>query len=76
MINSTLLDSKKRLDGINQSSLAIPKFEDRHRRITLYLENEVYADLQLLRAPGKSQSAIVNQALRDYMILSHIINES
>ena len=68
MLNNSLSESKKRLDAINQAPVKQGSFEDRHRRITLYLENDVYADLQLLRGSGISQSNIVNEALKEYMI--------
>ena len=69
-----LWDTKKRLDEINhpcdpsgnnlQSKAA--KFEDRHRRLTIYLENEVFADLQALRSQGIRQSPVVNLALKEF----------
>ena len=67
MLNNSLSESKKRLDAINQAPAKQGSFEDRHRRITLYLENDVYADLQLLRGSGTSQSQIVNDALKNYI---------
>ena len=42
-------------------------FEQRHRRITLYLENAVYADLQVIRKQGVSQSTLVNLAVKDFL---------
>lgn len=70
MMNN-LLNSKRRLDSINNSSLVGSRFEDRYRRITLYLENDIYADLQLLRGPGMSQSSIVNAALKQFFKSNH-----
>ena len=67
MLNESLNESKKRLDAINKAPVKQGSFEDRHRRITLYLENDVYADLQILRNAGMSQSKIVNDALKSYM---------
>ena len=67
MLNESLNKSKKRLDAINNAPIKQSSFEDRHRRITLYLENDVYADLQILRNTGMSQSRIVNDALKSYI---------
>ena len=67
---------KKRLEEINrrasqdENSLRSEQplsFEQRHRRITLYLENAVYADLQVLRKQGLSQSLIVNLAVKEFI---------
>jgi hypothetical protein len=70
MLSESLNESKKRLDAINNAPVKQSSFEDRHRRITLYLENDVYADLQILRGSGTSQSQIVNDALKTYMSTS------
>lgn len=67
ILNANLTESKKRLDAINNVPVKQSRFEDRHRRVTLYLENDVYADLQLLRNTGMSQSQIVNNALKEYI---------
>ena len=63
---------KKRLEQINRDpenelppEPALP-FEQRHRRITLYLENAVYADLQVMRRQGISQSTLVNLAVKEF----------
>lgn len=66
-----LWESKLKLDKINQSH-AVPaeevlpqgKFEDRHKRITIYLEREVYDQLQIMRSRGFSQTRVINNALR------------
>ena len=70
-----LWETKKRLEQINRTVIAGtvdplhhkgPKFEERHKRITLYLENEVYSDLQAIRSQGISQSLVVNLALKEF----------
>ena len=71
-----LWETKKRLELINRNvggSGAVPlaekgpKFEERNKRITLYLENDVYADLQAIRSQGVSQSMLVNLALKEFI---------
>ena len=64
---------KKRLEQINRDpenelppEQSLP-FEQRHRRITLYLENAVYSDLQVMRRQGISQSTIVNLAVKEFL---------
>ena len=64
---------KKRLEQINrdpenelQPEQSLP-FEQRHKRITLYLENAVYADLQVMRRQGISQSTLVNLAVKEFL---------
>ena len=64
---------KKRMEQINRdpenelpSEQSLP-FELRHRRITLYLENAVYADLQVMRRQGISQSTLVNLAVKEFL---------
>lgn len=66
-----LWESKLKLDKINQSHLTAiesavnkGKFEDRHKRITIYLEREIYEQLQILRSRGYSQTRIINNALK------------
>ena len=66
MTKTNLADSRRRLELINHSPLGKTRFEDLHHRITLHLENDVYAELQLLRRPGMSQSKIVNSALKEF----------
>ena len=67
---------KKRLEQINrdpgQDETALSPeqtllFEQRHRRVTLYLENAVYADLQVMRRQGISQSMLVNLAVKEFL---------
>ena len=64
---------KKRMEQINRNpenelppEQSLP-FEQRHRRITLYLENAVYSDLQVMRRQGISQSTIVNLAVKEFL---------
>lgn len=67
---------KKRMEQINrnpgQDETALSPeqtllFEQRHRRVTLYLENAVYADLQVMRRQGISQSTLVNLAVKEFL---------
>ena len=64
---------KKRMEQINRNpENELPPeqsltFEQRHRRITLYLENAVYADLQVMRRQGISQSTLVNLAVKEFL---------
>ena len=71
-----LWETKQRLEQINRKHLEgcgdQPqakglKYEERHKRITLYLENEVFADLQAIRSQGVSQSMIVNLAVKEFI---------
>ena len=64
---------KKRMEQINRESenelpaeQSLP-FEQRHRRVTLYLENAVYTDLQVMRRQGISQSTLVNLAVKEFL---------
>ena len=64
---------KKRMEQINRNpenelppEQSLP-FEQRHRRITLYLENAVYSDLQVMRRQGISQSTLVNLAVKEFL---------
>ena len=64
---------KRRMEQINRDhenelpqEQSLP-FEQRHRRITLYLENAVYADLQVMRRQGISQSTLVNLAVKEFL---------
>ena len=66
-----LWDSKQKLERINSQAvqvdqLRVPrgKFEERHRRITIYLEWGLYDKLQELRIEGISQTRVINDALR------------
>lgn len=68
-----LWESKLKLSRINQQQSAtddgtLPKgkFEDRHRRITIYLERDVYDRLQVVRGQGHSQTRVINSALRQF----------
>ena len=68
-----LWEVKKRMEQINRDpenelppEQSLP-FEQRHRRITLYLENAVYSDLQVMRRQGISQSTLVNLAVKEFL---------
>ena len=43
------------------------KFEERTRRLTLYLSNETYSDLQAVRSQGYNQSALVDRAVKEFL---------
>ena len=71
-----LWESKKRLEKINARIIAQNKeegpkkrlkYEERNRRITIYLANEVYADLQAIRSQGVNQSLVINLALQEFL---------
>lgn len=66
-----LWESKKKLEQINapksqgvQRNLPRSKFEESHRRITIYLEWDLYDKLQEMRVTGVSQTQVINNALR------------
>ncbi len=71
MVNDRLAASRRRLDRINgraaEGEMRLGKFEERHRRVMVHMENQVYHDLQLLRRRGVSQARAVNEALRAYL---------
>ena len=48
-------------------SLSRKKFEERTRRVTLYLTNETYSDLQAVRSQGYNQSALVDRAVTEFL---------
>ena len=66
-----LWDSKQKLERINSQATQVDqrrvprgKFEERHRRITIYLEWDLYDKLQERRIEGISQTRVINDALR------------
>ena len=66
-----LWDSKQKLERINSQSVQVDqrrvprgKFEESHRRITIYLEWDLYDKLQEMRLKGMSQTQVINNALR------------
>ena len=66
-----LWESKQKLDRINSQSTPVDqrkvprgKFEESHRRITIYLEWDMYDKLQEMRLNGMSQTQVINNALR------------
>ncbi|MEA4835254.1 MAG: hypothetical protein VB133_08975 [Anaeromusa sp.] len=66
-----LWDSKQKLERINSQAVQVDqrrvprgKFEERHRRITIYLEWDLYDKLQERRIEGISQTRVINDALR------------
>lgn len=69
-----LVDSKQKIEAINSSgssSLDLgrvlrPTFEERHKRLTIYLEHDVYKCLLERRSYGSSQTKMINEALRRY----------
>lgn len=46
-----------------------PRFEERHQRVTTYLENDLFRQIESLREQGKilSITALFNEALRAYV---------
>ena len=68
-----LWDSKQKLERINSQAVQVDqrrvprgKFEERHRRITIYLEWDLYDKLQERRIEGISQTRVINDALRRF----------
>jgi hypothetical protein len=75
-----LWESKKRIDDINSSDAAdsstVPRyrrtsglrFEERHKRVTTYIHNDLYRELEALREQGKilNLTALYNDALSHY----------
>ena len=66
-----LWESKQNLERINSQSVQVDqrkiprgKFEESHRRITIYLEWDLYDKLQEMRLKGMSQTQVINNALR------------
>ena len=66
-----LWESKQKLERINSQSVQVDqrkiprgKFEESHRRITIYLEWDLYDKLQEMRLKGMSQTQVINNALR------------
>ena len=66
-----LWESKQKLERINSQSVQVDqrkiprgKFEESHRRITIYLEWDLYDKLQEMRSKGMSQTQVINNALR------------
>ena len=71
-----MLQSKESLESINsahsgeEKPLLLPrqkKFAERNQRVTLYLTNETYSDLQAVRSQGYNQSALVEQAVKEFL---------
>ena len=66
-----LWESKQKLERINSQEVQVDqrkiprgKFEESHRRITIYLEWDLYDKLQEMRLKGMSQTQVINNALR------------
>ena len=87
-----LWESKQKLERINASvperpSVAGPlsyqrtpgpSFEERHKRVTTYLELDLYREIESLREQGKIHNlkSLYNDALRDYLRKKHPSNSS
>jgi chaperonin cofactor prefoldin len=74
MMMTRLQQSKQQLEQINNNTNHYRrtgglKFEDRHKRVTTYLENEVYNEIASLRERGLllNMTATVNAALKEYI---------
>ena len=68
-----LWESKQKLERINSQEVQVDqrkiprgKFEESHRRITIYLEWDLYDKLQEMRLKGMSQTQVINNALRRF----------
>ena len=66
---SKLWESKQKMERLNRrvESEAKARYEDRHKRITIYLEQEIYDKLQVLRKQGFTQTAVINAALEEFL---------
>jgi len=78
-----LWESKQKLERINASDperpsttaplsyqrTPGPSFEERHKRVTTYVENNLYYEIESLREQGKilNLKSLYNDALRDYL---------
>lgn len=73
MTMDKFLAGKKRLESINtddySSRIKGSSFEDRHKRVTLYLELPLYNEIQELRQAGKitNMTCFANQAIRFFL---------
>ncbi|NCB76922.1 MAG: hypothetical protein EOM42_07500 [Negativicutes bacterium] len=67
--------SKQRLEQINQYSgsrtraVGAEKFDESHRRLTIYVEWPLYERLQEERLQGHSQTRTINEALKRFWSL-------
>jgi len=78
-----LWESKQKLERINAADPEKPlpagqlsyrpRFEERHKRVTTYLENDLYREIESLREQGKilNLKSLYNDALRDYLQKNH-----
>lgn len=77
-----LLESKRQLEGINEMAdqpaneggaryrrVSGPRFEERYKRVTTYLTNEIHQELQILRSQGRlfSLTAFFNSSVREHL---------
>lgn len=74
-MTNRFLKSRQRLAQINQRSgqrervVGAEKFDESHRRITIYLEWPLYERLQEERLQGNSQTRTINEALKRFWSL-------
>lgn len=54
------------------------KYEERHRRVTIYIENKLHHEIESLRERGLilNKSAMINTALKEYIQKHHTITPS
>lgn len=86
-----LLESKQKLKRINATESekpstyepifhrnARPCFEERFKRVTTYLENDLYREVEALREQGRiiNLKTLYNEALRDYLRKIHSSDSS
>ena len=59
----------QKMERLNRriESDAKTRYEDRYRRITIYLEIGIYEKLQVLRKQGFTQTAVINAALEEFL---------
>lgn len=70
---SKLWESKQKMERLNRrvEPEVKARYEERYKRITIYLENEIYDKLQVLRKQGFTQTAVINAALEELLEKEH-----
>lgn len=66
---SKLWESKQKMERLNrrvESEIKV-RYEERHKRITIHLENAIHDKLQALRKQGFTQTAVINAALEEFL---------
>lgn len=66
---SKLWESKQKMERLNRrvETEVKVRYEDRHKRITIHLENTIHDKLQVLRKQGFTLTAVINAALEEFL---------